>query len=152
MVCFFLGFACIFGMVLCFIYMPKRTPFGVNMLGRLEGFRNFLEVAEKPQLEQLVMQDPQYFYRIMPYTYVLGVSNTWVKKFEEIQMQAPEWYGGPIYDIYSFNNTMDRTMATASRAMTSSPSENSGGGGGGGGFSGGGFSGGGSGGGGGGAW
>ena len=114
----------------------------------LEGFRNFLEVAEKQQLEQLVMQDPQYFYRILPYTYVLGVSDKWIKKFEAINLQAPDWYYGSYYNVYDFGETMDRTMSTANRAMTSSPSESSGGGG----SSGGGFSGGGSGGGGGGSW
>ena len=151
MIGFIVGCVCIFFMIILFVYMPKRTAYGIEMLGRLEGFRNFLMVAEKEQLEKLVMQDPQYFYRILPYTYVLGVSDTWVKKFEEIQMQAPEWYVGSVYSIYGFHDTMDRTMATASRAMTSSPHESSGSYSGGG-FSGGGFSGGGSGGGGGGAW
>ena len=148
---FFVGVACIIGMIICFVFMPKRTPFGIEMLGRLEGFRNFLEVAEKQQLEQLVMEDPQYFYKILPYTYVLGVSDKWISKFEAINMEAPYWYYGPYYGIHDFGDSMDRTMATANRAMTSSPSESSGGGGGGG-FSGGGFSGGGSGGGGGGSW
>ncbi len=151
MVGFFLGLGCIIGMVICFIYMPKRTPFGIEMLGRLEGFRNFLIVAEKQQLEQLVMQDPTYFYRILPYTYVLGVSNKWIEKFEQIQMEAPDWYYGSYYGIHGFGDAMDRTMNTATRALTSSPSESSGGGGGGG-STGGGFSGGGSGGGGGGSW
>lgn len=148
MVGFFVGLACIAGMLICFVFMPKRTPYGIEMLGRLEGFRNFLEVAEKQQLEQLVMQDPQYFYRILPYTYVLGVSDKWIKKFEAINLQAPDWYYGSYYNVYDFGETMDRTMSTANRAMTSSPSESSGGGG----SSGGGFSGGGSGGGGGGSW
>ena len=149
MVGFLVGFACIFGMVLFLTYMPKRTPYGITMLGRIEGFRNFLETAEKEQLEQMVLQDPKYFYNILPYTYVLGVSDKWMKKFETIQMQAPDWYGGYYYDMHTFSDRMDRTMETATRAMTSSPSESSGGSGGGGG---GGFSGGGSGGGGGGSW
>ncbi len=149
MIMFFVGLACIGGMIIFFIYMPKRTPYGIQMLGRLEGFRNFLEVAEKQQLEMLVQENPQYFYHILPYTYVLGVSDTWMKKFETIQLQAPDWYGGGYYDMYTFHDCMDRTMETATRAMTSSPSESSGGGGG---SSGGGFSGGGSGGGGGGSW
>lgn len=149
MIGFFVGCACVLGMLLCFFYMPKRTAYGIRMLGRLEGFRNFLQVAEKERLEQLVMENPQYFYDILPYTYVLGVSDTWIRKFEEINLQAPEWYYGSYYDVHSFGEMMDRTMSTVDRAMTSSPSESSSGGGG---SSGGGFSGGGSGGGGGGSW
>ena len=151
MVGFFVGLACCIGIILCFIYLPKRTPYGNEMLGRLAGFRNFLEVAEKERLEQLVMQDPLYFFNILPYTYVLGVSDKWIKKFETIALDPPSWYRASYYDPYCFGHFMDDTMTTATRSMTSSPSESSGGGGGGG-FSGGGFSGGGSGGGGGGAW
>ena len=145
---FLVGIGCCIGIVICFVFLPKRTPYGSRMLGRLRGFRNFLEVAEKQQLEMLVQEDPQYFYHILPYTYVLGVSDKWISKFESILTEAPDWYVGR-YDPYTFGGFMDRTMETATRSMTSSPSESSGGSGGGGG---GGFSGGGSGGGGGGAW
>ena len=148
---FLVGCACAVGIVICYAFLPKRTPYGTQMLGRLRGFKNFLEVAEKEQLERLVQEDPQYFYHILPYTYVLGVSDKWIKKFESILMQAPSWYETSYYDPYMFGSFMDNTMSTATRSMTSSPSESSGGGSGGG-FSGGGFSGGGSGGGGGGAW
>ena len=148
---FLVGCVCAVGIAVCYAYLPKRTPYGTQMLGRLRGFKNFLEVAEKEQLEQLVQEDPQYFYHILPYTYVLGVSDKWIKKFESILMQAPSWYETSYYDPYMFSSFMDNTMSTATRSMTSSPSESSGGGSSGG-FSGGGFSGGGSGGGGGGAW
>ena len=149
---FCVDFVCCFGIALCFTFLPKRTPYGNEMLGRLSGFRNFLEVAEKEQLEQMVLQDPMYFFNILPYTYVLGVSDKWIKKFETIVTEPPSWYSSSYYDPYTFGIFMDHTMTTATRSMTSSPSESSGGGSSGGGFSGGGFSGGGSGGGGGGAW
>ena len=47
--------------------MPKRTPFGNEMLGKILGFRRFLETAEKTRLESLVEQNPEYFYNILPY-------------------------------------------------------------------------------------
>ena len=146
---FSVGHLCIIGMCILLAFMPRRTEYGNRMLGRLEGFRNFLEVAEKEKLEQMVLQDPQYFYKILPYTYVLGVSRKWISKFEQIQMQAPDWMHDSYYDPCTFGSFMDRTMQTANRSLTSSPSESSGGGGG---SSGGGSSGGGSGGGGGGSW
>lgn len=37
------------------------------------------------------MQDPTYFYDILPYTYVLGVSDKWIKQFETIGLQSPDW-------------------------------------------------------------
>ncbi len=147
---YIIGVICVLGMVICCLkYLPKRTPYGNEMLGKLKGFRNFLETAEKDKLETMVMQDPTYFYNILPYTYVLGVSDKWIKKFESISLQAPSWYDSPnTFDMVAFGSFMNNTMTSAQSVMSSSPSSDSGGGG----SSGGGSSGGGSGGGGGGSW
>lgn len=124
--------------------MTKRTQYGIELLGKIRGFKNFLELAEKPKLEELVMQDPEYFYNILPYTYALGVSDKWMKKFEDIAIEAPRWYHGHSgFSMYSFNKFMKSTYSSISNTMASSPSSSG---------SGGGFSGGGSGGGGGGSW
>ena len=144
---YIIGIGCVLGMVICLEYLPKRTPYGNEILGKLKGFKNFLETAEKEKLETMVMQDPTYFYNILPYTYVLGVSDKWIKKFESISLQAPSWYDSPnAFDMVAFGSFMNSTMTSAQSAMSSSPSSDSGG------SSGGGFSGGGSGGGGGGSW
>ena len=71
--------------------MNKRTKYGTQILGRIRGFKYFLETVEKPKLEELVMNDSEYFYNILPYTYVLGVSNKWMKKFEDIALEDPLW-------------------------------------------------------------
>ena len=140
------GIVCVFIMVMMMKVMPKRSVYGNELLGKIKGFKNFLELAEKPKLEELVMQDPAYFYNILPYTYVLGVSDKWIKKFEVIALQAPDWYAGSTaFNMVTFGSFMNATMTSASSAMSSSPSSS-------GGSSGGGSSGGGSGGGGGGSW
>ena len=110
--------------------------------------------VEKDKLEALVMENPNYFYDILPYTYVLGVSDKWIKKFESISLQAPSWYDSSNgFDVSSFGTFMNSTMVSAQSAMSSSPSSSSDGfSSDGGGSSGGGSSGGGSGGGGGGSW
>jgi uncharacterized membrane protein YgcG len=154
LVIYIIGLLCVLGLIICLKYLPKRTPYGNQILGKLKGFKNFLETAEKDKLEAMVMQDPSYFYNILPYTYVLGVSDKWIKKFETISLQAPSWYDSPnTFDVSSFRTFMNSTMVSAQSAMSSSPSSSSGGSSsGGGGSSGGGSSGGGSGGGGGGSW
>ncbi len=140
-------------MILFVAIMPKRTPYGIEILGKVRGFKTFLETAEKDKLEALVEQEPNYFYNILPYTYVLGISNKWIKKFESITVQPPDWYvSSDPFTYASFNHFMNDTMVSAKQVMTSRPNTDSSGSFGGGGFSGGGFSGGGSGGGGGGSW
>ena len=138
------GLLCILVMVICLKYLPKRTPYGNEILGKLKGFKNFLETAEKDKLEAMVMENPEYFYNILPYAYVLGVSDKWIKKFESISLQAPSWYDSPnTFDMRTFGTFMNSTMSSAQSNMSYSDS---------GGSSGGGSSGGGSGGGGGGSW
>ena len=143
------GIACAIGLIAICNYMPKRTPYGAAMLGKLQGFKRFLETAEKERLEAMVMENPNYFYDVLPYTYVLGISDKWIKQFEEIGLQAPDWYDGHNhFNPNTFGKFLTDTIASTASSMSSSPSSSSGGGG----SSGGGSSGGGSGGGGGGSW
>ena len=142
-----IGLACIIGIMILTRNMPKRTPLGNEMLGKIRGFRNFLILAEKPKLEELVAGNPEYYYNILPFTYVLGVSDKWIKKFETIALAPPSWYSGrSTFSNAAFGSFMNSTMKSANSAMSSSPSSGSGG------SSGGGSSGGGSGGGGGRSW
>ena len=148
---YIIGLICILGMLLCLKLLPKRTKYGNEILGKIRGFKNFLETVEKDKLEALVEEQPTYFYDILPYTYVLGISDKWIKKFESISIVAPTWYvGNGDFNLNSFSSFIDDTMSSAESSMSSSPSSSSNGSGGG--SSGGGSSGGGSGGGGGGSW
>lgn len=147
LISYVVGLACVLGMMICIKNLSKRTPYGKEILGKIKGFKNFLETAEKDKLEAMVMQNPTYFYDILPYTYVLGVSDKWIKKFENISIQAPNWYDEPTaFDIVRFETFINSTMNSAQSVMSSSPSNDSSS------SSGGGFSGGGSGGGGGSSW
>jgi len=150
---YIVGIVSIFLMCITLEFMPRRTKNGIEVLGKIKGFKNFLNIAEKEKLEELVLQDPSYFYNILPYTYVLGISDKWIKKFETIAISPPDWYddGTNTFNYSSFGNFMSTTMMAATSVMTSSP-PSSGGSSGGGYSSGGGSSGGGSGGGGGGSW
>ena len=72
------------------ILMKRKTKYGEEVSAKVSGFKNYLEVAEKEQLEMLVKENPNYFFDILPYAYVLDVSSEWCEKFENIPM--PENY------------------------------------------------------------
>lgn len=138
------------GMVAPFI--RRRTAYGSHLLELCLGFKDFLRTAEKDRLELLLAGDPEYYYNILPYAQVLGVSEIWEKKFDGILLTPPSWsYSNDptrmnfsmIYMMNHMNSSMNTVPVSAGRRISS---------GGGGGFGGGGFSGGGSGGGGGGRW
>ena len=138
---------------LCVIHMSRPTPYRVQMLGRIRGFRDFIAAAELDRINQLVEQDPDYYYDILPYAYVFGLTDKWAKNFEVLAPDPPQWYSGPDYYMTTpavFCDTIGgsvRSSLSESAVHTTSSSDFSGGG-----SSGGGFSGGGGGGGGGGGW
>lgn len=129
----------------------QRTDEGHEIKQKINGFKIFLETAEKGKLETLVEENPKYFYDILPYAYVLGVSEKWVKKFEGLTIEKPSWYYSNEFSVMTMYYFMHRTMSDMARAMVSVP-KNNGTTGGGFGIGSGGFSGGGFGGGGGGSW
>ncbi|MGC4020220.1 MAG: DUF2207 domain-containing protein [Muricomes sp.] len=139
-------------------FMKSRTPQCVEWMGHLAGLREFIETAELDRMNELAKTNPEWFYHIIPYAYVFGLSDIFAEKLKSISFPAPEWYSSyqsyTFFDYYMFNRLMvsglDRTAATLS---VPKPETSGGGSGGFGGMSGGGgFSGGGFGGGGGGSW
>ena len=134
--------------------MQKRTKFYTEMLNQLLGFKDFLECAEKDQLETLIEDNPDYYYTTLSYANVLGVSDKWMEKFEDLTLPDPAFYQSaePFHNTIMFNAAYRAVFATIRENSIAMPANaNSfgrgghGGGfsGGGGGFSGGGFGGGG---------
>ncbi|MGL4392201.1 MAG: DUF2207 domain-containing protein [Fusobacteriaceae bacterium] len=144
--------------IFCIIFgglCKRRTDDYNEIYGRILGFKRFLEMAEKDKLESLVKENPKYFYNILPYTMVLGVSGVWTEKFKELTTSPPNWYhsagAGNIFTTYIFMSSLSRAMNSFNNNLYSRPTPKSDSGFGGGSF-GGGFSGGGGGGGGGRSW
>ncbi|MGI6007562.1 MAG: DUF2207 family protein, partial [Ruminococcus sp.] len=142
-------------------FMKKRTHKCAERMGYLMGLREFIETAELERIQMLAEDNPQWFYHILPYAYVFGLSDVWIGKFEQIAVPAPQWYVNrtgrmDMFDLYVFHRCMSHNLNRINETMSIPKPESSSGGfsGGGGGFSGGGggFSGGGFSGGGGGSW
>ncbi|MDR1816510.1 MAG: DUF2207 domain-containing protein [Clostridiales Family XIII bacterium] len=138
----FVGVASVIASV-CAVIALQRTEFYDGILDRILGFKDFIKAAEVDRMEKLFDQDPQYYFKTLPYAWVFGLSDIWAKKFEAMITEPPDWYRGyyggasdfhTIYMIHSLGR-----LHTASIASFRPPAS-SGGGGGGGGFSGGGGS------------
>lgn len=91
--------------VLCFLLGESIGRFNVDtayraqMAGRLLGFKEFIKTAEKSHLESLQNDDPEYFYKILPYAMVFGLTSKWTKLFMDIEVRQPDWYrtATPLY-------------------------------------------------------
>jgi uncharacterized membrane protein YgcG len=142
-----------------FAYLLRApTARGRRLLDKLEGFRLYLNVAEKDDLNIAHPPDktPELFERYLPFAVALGVAQQWAEQFTEVfarlaaekgQAYHPHWYSGDFNAarLDSFADDISSSFSSAISSAGSPPGSSSGGGGGG-------FSGGGGGGGGGGGW
>ncbi|MBR5128631.1 MAG: DUF2207 domain-containing protein [Firmicutes bacterium] len=149
-------FVLLFGASIAVSQMRQRTKQSIELMGKLLGLKNFIEAAEVDRINMLIEENPSYFYNVLPYAYVMGLTDKWAKNFENINIERPTWYVGTndtdMFDVWMMSRMMNSCSRSISNNIKFTVSDDSGSGGGGFGGGGGGFSGGGFGGGGGGSW
>ena len=129
--------------------MKRPTEKGDLAKQQTNGFKMFIEKAEKDKLEFLLRDDPSYFEKTLAYAVVFGMAKKWARKFDGLNLQPPGWYHGAswsgstvgAFNAASFTDSFTGSMSSMSSTMVSSPSSSSsssGGGSSGGGFGGGG--------------
>jgi hypothetical protein len=140
------------------VIMRRPTQRGRKVLDEMLGFKDYLEVAEKDEmnLRNPPEKTPQLFEAYLPFALALGVEQEWSEKFASMlaairgpdgRGYQPSWYSGT-WNSSSISRNIGSVSSGLGSAISSSvtpPGSSSGGGGGG-------FSGGGGGGGGGGGW
>lgn len=133
--------------------LDSRTEEGNKVYYELQGLKMYINTAEKHRIE--FHNDPKkyrgVFEKLLPYAILFGLEKKWIKEFEDIYTEQPDWYKG---DISAFDVHMLMHSISSVNSGITTPAFQSGGGfsSGDSGFGGGGFSGGGGGGGGGGSW
>jgi uncharacterized membrane protein YgcG len=152
------------GGVLVYVFhqlLKAPTVLGAQTLDQIDGFKMYLETAEKDRLEMLnpPAVTPAVFEKFLPYAIALDCENRWSQKFEQQAAAAgftqdqnygytPLWYSGNSFanlGTAGFISSIGSSVASAAASASTAPGSSSGSGGGG-------FSGGGGGGGGGGGW
>ncbi len=130
--------------------MLCRTEEYTEKLGQVVGFKNFILYTEKDKIKFMLQENPNFYYHVLPYAQVLGVTNEWTDKFAGLAASAPPYVYGmqtSVFEFYYWNSLFANLSHNMSASMVSRPSKNgggyNGGGGFGGGFGGGGFGGGG---------
>lgn len=131
--------------------MPKRTAEGAKLIGRVRGFKLYLDKVEK--YRQQVLEKQNTFEKMLPYAILFGMTAQYIRKMKSIYGEDyfssyhPAWYYyGTLgtFNVDQFSSQISNLSSSMASTISSSPSSSGAGGGG--------FSGGGGGGGGGGGW
>ena len=148
------------GLINALFYHLLKAPTltGRKLMDKLEGFRQYLSVAEKDRLNLLNPPEktPELFERYLPYALALDVEQEWGEQFARILEDVsrdgggyrPVWYSGSAWrpgSVTGFASSLGSSLSGAISSASTAPGSSSGSGGGG-------SSGGGGGGGGGGGW
>jgi len=128
------------------IIIPKRTQKGTELFLKIEGFKLYMETAEK--YRQKYNEKENIFEKFLPYAIVFGIVNLWIKQMEKIYgkdyyaQHHPIWFYGAGISSFSasdFNSAINNLSSSISASTgTSSGAGGTGGAGGGGGGGGGG--------------
>jgi len=131
------------------IIMKRPTMRGRQLLDQMMGFKDYLEIADKDEmnLRNPPEKTPELFEAYLPYALALGVEQHWGERFASIlgsirnpdgSSYHPAWYAGSwsSFDLRSSTSGLSSGLNTAISSSVTPPGSSSGGGGGG--FSGGG--------------
>ncbi len=130
-----------FAVIMLSVTLISRTEKYNKQLSQIIGFRNFILYTEKDKLEAMLADNPQFYYHILPYAQVLGVTDIWENKFSSMTLEPPRWATNPFgtyIELSIISRTLRATSSSMASKMVSRPSS-SGASGGRGGFGGGSF-------------
>ena len=136
--------------------LKAPTLAGRKLLDNIEGFKQYIDIAERQELDfkHPKGRSPELFEQYLPYALSLGVEQQWGESFADVLAEAqakgysPTWYHGRHWNhahVGQFTSSLGSSFTSAISSSSTAPGSSSGSGGGG-------SSGGGGGGGGGGGW
>lgn len=104
---YYVSFICTGLIFLLTLLMRRKTIYGEEIIAKIKGFKEYLNEVEKDKLETLVEENPNYFYEILPYTYILNLSRKWIKKFENIPVENVNMGNFDYTNLHSLSSMAD---------------------------------------------
>jgi len=116
-------------------HMPAMTAAGARVRREVEGLEEYIRRAEKAEIEfrDAPERTPELFSQLLPYAVALDVSDIWVRQFDGLLTEPPQWYAGSMAGFSSggFHQSLSSFQSSAASTLQSSPGGSSGSGGGG---------------------
>ena len=123
--------------------LKAPTLAGRKLLDKIEGFKQYIDIAERHELDfqHPKGRSPELFEEYLPYALALGVEQQWGESFADVLAQAqasgggytPTWYHGSHWNnsnIGNFTSSLGSSFTSAIASSSTAPGSSSGGGGG----------------------
>lgn len=130
--------------LICAYYMPQRTRNGSIIREHIQGFKEYIRIAEKDRLafHEAPTRTPERFSTLLPFAIALGIEKEWGSLFKDIALPTDQFgatsslmYGNQLSGLAHHINSDMRSLAISSSSSGGGGGSSGGGGGGGGGGS-----------------
>ena len=74
------------------VHGGRRSDLGTMLISQTIGFRRFLTRMSDHRVQLQLQNDPQYFYKTLPYAIALGRAPAFVERFAKIELEPCEWF------------------------------------------------------------
>lgn len=74
---FIIGLLCL---IVVYISLERRTVFGYKYYKQILNFKKHIESIDDKELGKNIEEKTMYFYNVLPFSYVLGFSRSWIKR------------------------------------------------------------------------
>jgi uncharacterized membrane protein YgcG len=104
--------------------MPRKTRKGVAALVDVLGLAEYIHRAEVDRIEftDAPAKSPEQFEKLLPYAVALGLTSIWVRQFEGLLREPPQWYAGaPTFNSTLFALSLGRLSAGMQNTFVSAP-------------------------------
>jgi hypothetical protein len=104
--------------------MPRKTQKGVAALVDVLGLAEYIHRAEVDRIEftDAPAKSPEQFEKLLPYAVALGLTSIWVRQFEGLLREPPQWYtGAPTFNGTLFALSLGRLSAGMQNTFVSAP-------------------------------
>lgn len=93
----------------------KRTDAGNQLVEQAISFRRYLRRTGEKHLMSAQQNDPQFFYKLLPYAEAMGMGGAFAKKFADAALDHCDWYETqePLAkNAYEFYAHLKQTLST----------------------------------------
>ena len=115
---YIVGLISVFIICMFISYMSLRTTYGEDIYNKIRGLRLFMLMGNSNTVDKLLEENDNYCYDLLPYAYVLGITDMWISKFTDKNVLKPFWYvTRDRFKVREFGEYVERIMDTAEKSM-----------------------------------
>ena len=105
------------GYIVFAVAMARKNRRGAELYARIAGFVKFFEKVEKPVIDRLLAEDPNYPIKYFPYAVALDLTDKWDDLFSAVLSSSMSNFSG---SPRSFADTAGSSFSTHSSSSSSS--------------------------------